>query len=35
MANLLTMAVFNIITDIALILVPFPILKAVRLNTRA
>lgn len=34
-ANLLTMAVFNIITDIALIVLPFPMLRHIRLDRKA
>ncbi|KEY65308.1 hypothetical protein S7711_01825 [Stachybotrys chartarum IBT 7711] len=35
LGNLLTMAVSNIITDLALIILPFPILRLVRLDRRA
>lgn len=32
LANILTMASFNIVTDISLIILPFPMLRNVRLN---
>ncbi|KAI9148147.1 hypothetical protein HJFPF1_11971 [Paramyrothecium foliicola] len=35
LANLMTMAIFNILTDLALIILPFPILKFIRLDRRA
>jgi hypothetical protein len=35
LANLMTMAIFNIVTDLALIVLPFPILKFIRLDRRA
>jgi hypothetical protein len=34
-ANLMTMAIFNIVTDLALIILPFPILRFIRLDRRA
>jgi len=35
LGNLITMAVFNIITDIALIIFPFPILRHIKLDGKA
>ncbi|KAH6884888.1 hypothetical protein B0T10DRAFT_492941 [Thelonectria olida] len=35
LGNLVTMAVFNILTDIALIIFPFPILRYIKINTKA
>jgi hypothetical protein len=35
LANLLTMASFNIITDLALIILPFPMLRNIRLDRKA
>ncbi len=34
LANLLTMAIFNIITDVALIILPFPMLRHIRLDKK-
>jgi uncharacterized membrane protein len=35
LVNLLVMAIFNIITDVALIILPFPMLRSVRLDTKS
>ena len=35
MWNFLTMAIANIVTDLALIILPFPILRLIRLDRKA